>query len=124
MSHTSAHVVRSVLEGLVMELTRYLGFFRESGLTPKRLIMCGGAADSHVTPQMVADVTGLDVLCQSRSGASAVGAAIIARSLTEADADLGALAGDMSPPARVVHPGPESERYHLLLAEYIGSLAS
>lgn len=81
LSHTNAHIVRAVIEGLACELTRHLRVLIEAGLNVKRLVMVGKAANSRVTPQIVADVTGLPIVCVQEPAVSALGAAIIARAL-------------------------------------------
>ena len=120
--HGPPHILRSVLEGLVLELGRYICFLEEADIPTERLVMCGGAAESSITPQIVANVTGLEVVCQSQSGASALGAAIIARGLTEPQTDLASLAEEMSPLSRRVRPNSDCQVYHTMLERYIRAL--
>jgi xylulokinase len=120
-SHTAAHVVRSVVEGLSLELGRYLRLFGGSAVAVRRLIMCGGAASSEVTPQIIADVTRLPVSCTQHSEMSALGAAVIARGLVE-PAPLRELSEAMTPPVRSVSPGPGATFYTKLLQEHVDSL--
>ncbi|MCD4824332.1 MAG: hypothetical protein K8S55_06975 [Phycisphaerae bacterium] len=89
LSHTKAHVIRAVIEGLACELAGRLKMLTDAGLCVKRLVMAGRAACSKVTPRIVSDVTGLPVACIEEPDVSAVGAAIIARSLVERDIELG-----------------------------------
>ncbi len=120
-SHTSAHVVRAVIEGLSLELGRYLRLFGGSDVQVRRLIMCGGAASSEVTPQIIADVTGLPVACTQHSEMSALGAAVIARGLVDA-APLRELSEAMTPAVRAVSPGPGAVVYGRLLQDHVDSL--
>ncbi|MCD6364553.1 MAG: hypothetical protein J7M14_01630, partial [Planctomycetes bacterium] len=53
---------------------------------------------------------------------SAVGAAVIARALTERQTPLAELASAMKPAATVVTPGAEQAQYARLLERYINSL--
>jgi len=122
LSHTAAHVLRAVVEGLALELARYLRFLTGAGVGVRRLVMCGGGAAGQVTPQIVADVTGVEVACCSEPDTSALGAAVIARGLVDRAAGLAELSQAMAPPLRVVEPGPHSAFYHELLEEYLASL--
>ena len=83
LSHTGAHIIRAVIEGLADELAMHLKMLTDAGLGVKRLIMAGRAASSKVTPRIVSDATDLPVTCIEEPDVSAVGAAIIARSLVE-----------------------------------------
>lgn len=124
LSHTSAHFVRAVLEGLACELNRYLEFLRASRIPVRRLVMCGGAASSRVTPGIIADVTGLPVACAPRGEGSVLGAAILARGLVETGRSLDQLAAEMVARPETVEPGPGRERYRAVFAQYRDSLAA
>ncbi|MCL2624640.1 MAG: FGGY family carbohydrate kinase [Planctomycetaceae bacterium] len=120
--HTQAHVMRAVVEGLACELFRYLRFLHNSGITMKRLIMCGKAGASVITPQILADVTDLPVMCASYSGASALGAAVLAAGILEPGESLQRIAERMAAPVREVLPGANREIYRRLRQEYLASL--
>lgn len=119
LSHTPGHVLRAVLEGLVCELARTLGFLTVADLPPARLVMTGGATASNVTPQIIADITSLPLVCCGEPDTSAFGAAVIARSLIEADTDLAALSQRAAPAARTIEPGPNAAIYETILTEYL-----
>jgi len=122
LSHTPAHILRAVVEGLACELSRYLGFVTGAGLPVERLVMCGGAAASKLTPQIIADMTGLPISCTTEAETSALGAAVVARSMVEADANLAGLSEDMAPDVRVVTPGPAAAQYRRILEQYLAEL--
>ena len=122
LSHGAAHIIRAVVEGLALELARYLRFLTDGGIAVQRLVMCGGAAASRVTPQIMADATGLSIECAAESDTSALGAAIIACALTEPSADLVSLSEAMRPPVRLFRPGGDAALYRQLFNEYIASL--
>jgi len=124
LSHTSAHVLRAVVEGLVMELRRYLGMCADAGLTVDRLVMCGGAAGGRITPQIVADATGLPVTCAAESDTGALGAAMLARGLIEPAASLAGIAAEMTPSTRDFNAGTDASLYDDMFGEYLDSLAS
>jgi len=119
LAHSADHLIRAVVEGLACELARHLNLLTDAGLPARRLVMCGGAASSRVTPQIVADVTGRPVACVSESAPSAFGAATIARAMAEPDADLAALARELAPASRTVEPGENVPVYRELLAKYL-----
>ena len=122
LEHTPAHVMRAAVEGLASELGRYLLMMEEGGVPVSRLVMCGMAASSRVTPQIVADTTGLTVDCSTLTETSSLGAAVLARLLLEPASDLAVLADAMKPPMRRVLPGPDAERARQRRDEYISSL--
>ena len=122
LSHGPSDVVRAVVEGLVFELNRYLGFLRTAGWPVQRLVMGGGAAASRVTPQIIADVTGLAVSCLKSSEASLLGAAILARGLIDTRSSLADLSEAMVPSARHVDPGVQTAFYQEQYQDYLRSL--
>jgi xylulokinase len=119
--HTPAHIVRALVEGLACELGRYLHMMERGGMHIARLVMCGKAATSEVTPQIIADTTGLVVDCALLPETSSLGAAILARKLTEPDIGLGRLSDAMKPPMRQVLPGREREEAAQRLEDYLAS---
>lgn len=104
--HDLATLLRAVVEGLSGELSDCLGRLRAAGLTTERLVLSGSAAASRVTPQLLADITGLPLVCSGPMGSSTLGAAILARGLIEPHISLATLAREMTPPTRRVQPGP------------------
>jgi len=119
LAHSADHLIRAVVEGLACELARHLRFLTDAGLPVRRLVLCGGAAGSRITPQIIADVTGRPVACVSESAPSALGAATIARALVEPEVDLADLARRLAPPSRLVEPGENRPKYGELLARYL-----
>ncbi len=122
LGHTAAHILRAVVEGLACELGRYLSKMREGGVDASRLVMCGRAAASAVTPGIIADTTGLPVDCVAVPETSSLGAAVLARCLVEPGTGLAALADAMRPALRRVEPGAGSSTARAMLEEYIDSL--
>jgi xylulokinase len=119
LEHSPAHIVRAVIEGLACELGRYLRVMKEGGVEAARLVVCGKAASSAVTPQIIADTVGLDVECARLAETSSLGAAILARKLAEPDADLAALSDAMKPSMRSVKPGAGASESAQRLDRYI-----
>ncbi len=104
LAHSANHLIRAVVEGLADELARHLAMFDSAGMPVKRLVMCGLAASSRVTPQIVADATGRPVTCLAQSAVSAFGAATIARAMIDDTIPLARLAQDLAPATRTVEP--------------------
>ena len=115
-------MLRAVVEGLAYELARYLRFLLDAGIRLDRLIMTGKASASRVTPQILADVTGLPIACTVNSEASALGAAIIARGLIEPGVPLDQIAESMTLPSRLVSPGKDAAAYQAACQQYLASL--
>ena len=122
LSHKADHILRAVVEGLAMELARYVGLLSERGAPVGRLVMTGGAAASRVTPQIVSDATGLPVARTAESEMSALGAAMIARGLVEPTLDLARISDEMAQPVQVFEPGANADVYRQLLDAYVASL--
>ncbi|MCL2117030.1 MAG: FGGY-family carbohydrate kinase [Planctomycetaceae bacterium] len=120
--HGQSHIMRAVVEGLACELFRYLRFLHNSGIAMKRLIMCGKAGSSLITPQILADVTDLPVMCASYSGASALGAAVLVAGVLQPDESLQRMAKRMATPVREVLSGVNHEVYRQLRQEYLAAL--
>jgi len=119
LSHTPAHLLRAALEGLCFELARQLGWLVDAGCPVNRLIMCGSATQTRCTPQIVADVTGREVVCPAQPEVSAFGASILARALLEPSKPLASLFQSMAGPVREIKPGRASPQYAPQLAQYI-----
>lgn len=119
LSHNRAHLLRATLEGLSYELARQLGWLVDSGCPVNKLIMCGSATQSRCTPQIVADITGREVICPSEPHISAFGAAILAQALVEPGKTLANLSQLMVSQTRDVKPSPAASAYDPKLAEYI-----
>jgi xylulokinase len=122
LSHRAPHVLRAVVEGLAFELNRHLDFLRQASHPASRLVLGGGAAKSLVTPQILADVTGLGLDVCTGTEASLRGAAVLARGLLEPEATLADLAQAMMPPARSIEPGPDMPFYQVQYRHYLSAL--
>jgi xylulokinase len=77
-SHTRAHVVRAVLEGVAFSQRDSFGIFAELGVPVKKVIVGGGGARSPVWRQIQADVYGHPVETVVAEEGAAYGAAILA----------------------------------------------
>ena len=119
LGHTPAHILRALVEGLACELGRYLSMMKRGGVDVGRLVMCGKASSSRVTPGIIADTTGLPVDCVSIPETSSLGAAILGRLLVEPQPGLAPLAEQMRPSVRRVEPGSGTPAARAVLEEYL-----
>jgi xylulokinase len=124
LAHSPRHLIRAVVEGLVCELMRHLGRLVDAGLPIRRMILCGEAARSRVTPQIIADVTRRPVACVTEPAVSALGAAVVARALADPGEPLAALATRLAPLCRTVEPGGDAAVYQQLLERYLEPFSS
>ncbi|HTL18475.1 MAG TPA: FGGY-family carbohydrate kinase [Patescibacteria group bacterium] len=122
LSHGGKHLVRAVVEGLAYELNRHLGFLAKANHSANELGMGGGASASRVTPQLVADVSGLPLRCFTGTDASLLGAAMLASGLLEPHKNLDQVATAMMRPFKRVEPGPNAPFYQEQYQRYLASL--
>jgi xylulokinase len=112
-------MLRAVVEGLACEVARHLRLLTDAGLPVARLMMCGSAAASRQTPQIVADIIQCPVLCIDAFDVSALGAAALAGGLLEPDVPLKDIVERMAPASRLVTPGPNTGIYQKVREEYL-----
>ncbi len=77
-SHTRAHVIRAILEGVAFSLRDTFTIFREMNVPVKSIRLGGGGAKSPLWRQIQADVYGNTVECVEAEEGAAYGAAILA----------------------------------------------
>jgi xylulokinase len=77
-SHTRAHIVRAILEGVAFSLRDTFTIFQEMKLPVESIRLGGGGARSALWRQIQADVYGHEVECVEAEEGAAYGAAILA----------------------------------------------
>jgi xylulokinase len=77
-SHTRAHVVRAILEGVAFSLRDTLTIFEEMGVPVETIRLGGGGARSRLWRQIQADVYGRAVEILAAEEGAAYGAALLA----------------------------------------------
>ena len=77
-SHTRAHVIRAILEGVAFSLRDTFTIFQENEVTVKSISVGGGGARSSLWRQIQADVYGQQVETVEAEEGAAYGAAILA----------------------------------------------
>lgn len=106
LEHTRADMARAVMEGVAYELRWALDEITGQGLDVASLKMVGGAAESPVWPQIVADVTGVPVALPAVRQAAACGAAILAGVGAGIFADAETAYATFARRERLVQPDP------------------
>jgi len=122
LRHGPAEFMRSVVEGLGCELNRYLGLLRLADWPVDRMVLCGGAADSLTTSQILADIAGVPLTRVSYRDTSLLGAAILARGLVEPELPLADLADQMRQASCDICPSVNASLYHEQYRHYVESL--
>jgi len=78
LTKTRAHVVRSVMEGVVFGLCDSIGLMRELGVPLRMVVAGGGGSRSRLWRGMQADVFGLPITTAGESDSAMLGAALLA----------------------------------------------
>ena len=78
LDHTRIDMSRAILEGVAFELRWALENIRQAGLPVEHLWVAGGATQSPVWPQILADVSGVPISLTHYAQWPALGAAILA----------------------------------------------
>ena len=78
LAHGKVHFSRAVLEGICYSMYDVLDAIEEKSLPVKQINISGGIVKSEIWMQMMADITGKDVVITQTEDASAVGAALLA----------------------------------------------
>ena len=78
LSHTRAHMVMAVLEGVVMSLKQGLEIFKALGVEVKKVIASGGATNHPLWLQLQADIFEVPIFQTKTIEAAAFGAALLA----------------------------------------------
>ncbi|WP_449436704.1 FGGY-family carbohydrate kinase [Pedobacter steynii] len=78
LEHEKAHFSRAVLEGICYSMYDVLDAMQENAEAIKQINISGGIVKSETWMQMMADITGKDLVITQTEDASAVGASLLA----------------------------------------------
>ncbi|HET8524755.1 MAG TPA: FGGY-family carbohydrate kinase [Thermomicrobiales bacterium] len=78
LSHTRAHLYRSLLEGTAYGVRHNIDAMRQLGVPPRRLVAVGGGAKNRLWLQIVSDVTGLPQVVPVQTIGASFGDAFLA----------------------------------------------
>lgn len=122
--HTRAHMIRSVLEGIVFSHKTHIDRLRATRTPPRALRLTGGAAKSTTWVQMFADVVGLPVETVLTSEPGALGCAMSAAvasgiygDLREAAAHMVALGSRYEPDPGLAEPYQKKYKLYKEIAD-------
>lgn len=77
-SFAREQIARAVMEGAAFETRRLIERYAAAGIPTAQMAMVGGPSESPIWPQIVADITGLELTLVNGQNAGAVGAAALA----------------------------------------------
>lgn len=111
-NHGPAHIFRSILEGLAMELRLHLSEIeRATASTIERVHAVGGGASSALWCQILADVLRRPIFRPRSTEASSLGAAVLGMVAVGLLRDTNAAVQSMTRLEPVAEPGPDAPRY-------------
>ena len=114
--HGRGHAYRAVLEGLSLEAARNLrGIEKDAGTPLRRVIVMGGGQRSPLWRQIMTDAIGVPLISCETQEVSALGAAIMAMSVTGAHGpvpDIARSAREMARPGAVHEPDPAAHEQY------------
>ena len=120
-AHGRGHVYRAILEGVSLEAARNLrGMERDTGTPVSKVLVMGGGQRSPLWRQIMADAIGIPLVSCEVEEISALGAAIMAMSVTGAHSpapDIARSARAMARPGAVHEPDPAAHRRYLEVGE-------
>jgi xylulokinase len=109
LKHTKAHMIRSVMEGVVFSLKESLDIMNQNGIQISRIIASGGGAKSKLWKQMQADIFNADIYTTQVKEQACTGAIItagVAAKIYATPQEAVDQLVEFSP--EVVHPNPEN----------------
>lgn len=80
ISHNYLDLIKAIMEGIGFQLKKILAVLAKKGIKPQSIKMTGGGAKSKIWPQIIADITNLNILVPGNENEdfATKGAAIIA----------------------------------------------
>jgi xylulokinase len=119
-SHTRAHVVRAILEGVAFSLRDSLEILKELNVPCETIRLGGGGARSALWRQIQADVYGHDVETMAAEEGAAYGVAILAGVAAGAWPSVEAACDEIIHPNQRVKPDPDAAKlFHRQYRQYV-----
>jgi xylulokinase len=107
LRHGRAEMVRAVMEGVAFGMVDNLEQLRALGINPERAAASGGAINSPVWRQIIADVAGIPLYTVNTTEGAAFGAAVLAAAGSGAFADVPSACAAMIREVDQVNPTAE-----------------
>lgn len=102
------NICRAVMEGAAFLMRERITELADAGISASHITMVGGPAESSVWPQIVADVTGMEIRTGFGRAAGAIGAAILAGIGSGVFADLEQAYTSLTCDVQTVLPDPSA----------------
>ncbi len=120
LGHSLAHVYRAILEGTAFGAAHTVLEFRKVGLSPERIVACGGGTKSNLWMQIYADACDLPIQLVQVPNAVAFGAAVCTAVAAQRFDSLQEAATQMVKVGKTIEPrGAVSDLYRKLIDHYI-----
>jgi xylulokinase len=118
LSHGRPAIARAIIEGTAFEVRRKLGIMASRGISARNIIVCGGAAQSPIWTQVLADVIGQPVTTLSHNHAGVLGVGAIAATGIGAYDDVETAVREWVRLGATCEPSAAATRYEELYLEY------
>ncbi|HJT66908.1 MAG TPA: xylulokinase [Pyrinomonadaceae bacterium] len=119
-SHTRAHVVRAILEGVAFSLRDSLEILKELNVPCETIRLGGGGTRSELWRQIQADVYGHEVETMATEEGAAYGVAILAGVAAGAWPGVEAACDEVIRPEQQVRPDPDTAKlFHRQYRQYV-----
>jgi len=113
LSHTKAHFIRAILEGVAFQYFETFGILEDLGVKIEAASMVGGETRSEFWNQMKADVVGIEIRIPEVDDAAALGAALLAGTGSGEYSSLRRAAEETVKIRRIYKPNSETHRLYL-----------
>jgi len=113
LSHTKAHFLRAILEGVAFQYLETFGILEELGVKIESASMVGGETKSEVWNQIKADIIGIEIRIPEIDDAAALGAALLAGTGTGEYSNLRRAAEETLRIKRIYKPNMKTRRLYL-----------
>jgi len=113
LSHTKAHFIRAILEGVAFQYLETFGILDDLGVKIEVASMVGGETKSEVWNQIKADIVGIEIRIPEVDDAAALGAALLAGTGVGEYSSLQKAAEETVRMRRTYRPNMENRRLYL-----------
>lgn len=113
LSHTKAHFIRAILEGIAFQYLETFGILEDLGIKVESASMVGGETKSNVWNQIKADIIGIEIWIPEVDDAAALGAILLAGTGTGEYTDLRRAAEETVRIKGIYKPDMKTRRLYL-----------
>jgi len=113
LSHTKAHFIRAILEGVAFQYLETFGILEDLGVKIESASMVGGETRSDIWSQIKADIVGIEIRIPEVDDAAALGAALLAGTGTGEYSSLRKAAEETVRIKKIYKPNLENRQLYL-----------